>query len=68
MLGSWCVDFGGEAVAADRLIVLADHPTLCGKHDRAIVVKAAENASCLDPSTPIIVDIAFTTLETGEAG
>ena len=60
--------FGDEAVSVDRLIVIEDHPVLCGKHDRAIVANATEKTPNLDSSTTIIVDIALKTLETGEAG
>ncbi len=59
--------FGDEAVTADRLLVMDNHPTLCGKHDRAIAATAAETTPTADRSTTIIVDIALPTLETGEA-
>ena len=60
--------FGDESVRADRLIVIEDHPELCGKHDRAIVATTVETLPNVDPSVPIIVDIGLPTLETGEAG
>lgn len=60
--------FGDEAVTADRLLVMADHPELCGRHDRAMVMTAVQSIAESDKSTPVIVDIALATLETGEAG
>lgn len=60
--------FGDEAVPPDQLIVLADHPELCGRYDRTIVAAAAASVPDGGSATPIIVDIDATTLETGEAG
>ncbi|MEX2616227.1 MAG: hypothetical protein WD767_09035 [Alphaproteobacteria bacterium] len=57
--------FGDESVLASRLLVLADHPELCCRHDRAVATLAL--AAQPDPRTTVIVDIHPPTLETGAA-
>ena len=59
--------FGDEVVPADQLLVLADHPELAGRHDRFMVAVALETFGRADPSTPVIVEIALPTLESGDA-
>ncbi|MDA0663728.1 MAG: hypothetical protein O3B08_12980, partial [Proteobacteria bacterium] len=57
--------FGDECVPVGRLLVLADHPDLCCRHDRAVALLAL--AAQPDPQTTVIVDIHPPTLETGDA-
>ena len=57
--------FGDEIVPADQLLVMEDHPELAGRHDRYMVAIALETFGQADPSTPVIVDFALPTLESG---
>ncbi|MBT5665729.1 MAG: hypothetical protein HOJ06_10330, partial [Rhodospirillaceae bacterium] len=71
--------FGDEAVTADRLLVMGDHPELCSRHDRAVVMAAVASVASVasqEPPAPsdtpplaplVIVDIGMPTLESGEA-
>ncbi|NKB56430.1 MAG: EAL domain-containing protein [Alphaproteobacteria bacterium] len=59
--------FGDERVAVDRLLVLDDHPDLCSRHDRAIVVAAVASLVEETSKVPVIVDIGLPTLESGDA-
>ncbi|NKB56431.1 MAG: EAL domain-containing protein [Alphaproteobacteria bacterium] len=52
-----------ESVPADRLLVLADHPQLCARYDRAVVEAAVETLS----GATVVIDIGLPTLESGEA-
>jgi hypothetical protein len=65
--------FGDEAVTADRLLLMNDHPDLCNRHDRAVVMAAMASVASLEPRSAsnapplVIVDIGMPTLESGEA-
>lgn len=59
--------FGDEEVEADRLMVLADHPEICSRHDRAMTAAAVEALPSDSAGTSVIVDICLPTLESGEA-
>lgn len=65
--------FGDEEITMDRLLVIDDHPELCNRHDRAVVMAAVAAASSPNsPSPPnsappVIVDIGVPTLASGEA-
>lgn len=59
--------FGDEEVEADRLMVLADHPEICSRHDRAMAVAAVAELPNGSSDAPVIVDIGLPTLESGEA-
>ena len=56
---------GNEIVPADQLLAMEDHPELAGRHDRYMVAIALETFGQADPSTPVIVDFALPTLESG---
>ena len=56
---------GNEIVPADQLLAMEDHPELAGRHDRHMVAIALEAFGQADPSTPVIVDFALPTLDSG---
>ncbi len=59
--------FGDETATIDRLLVVADHAALCGRHDRAVIDAVLAQQPDADASIPLIVDICLPTLESGDA-
>lgn len=59
--------FGDEEVEAERLMVLADHPEICSRHDRTMAAAAVAALPNRSSATSVIVDIGLPTLESGEA-
>jgi hypothetical protein len=66
-LASGALVFGDETAMVDRILVVADHPALCQRHDRAVIDVALTAIPDTGASVPVIVDICLPTLETGEA-